>query len=173
MTPFVTAQRSEQGTDKTALRRIRVDVPEAELTEMRRRINATRWPEKETIAGLSQGVPLEIIKEVACYWATDYDWRKVEKRLNSLPQFITEIDGLDIHFIHKCSKHENALPVIVTHAYSDQPGQRFQSDVGSESGALGHLLGAKRRSDGQVVVGWSLESSPFFFRIDGPLSQTT
>jgi pimeloyl-ACP methyl ester carboxylesterase len=99
------------------IRPFHVNVPEAELTELRMRINATRWPERETVTDASQGVQLATIQELARYWATDYDWRKVEAKLNSLPQFITEIDGLDIHFIHVRSKHENALPLIVTHGW--------------------------------------------------------
>jgi pimeloyl-ACP methyl ester carboxylesterase len=101
----------------TAIRPFRVDMPEADLVEMRRRILATRWPEKETVADDSQGVPLATMRDLARYWATDYDWRKCETKLNSFPQFITEIDGLDIHFIHVRSKHENALPLIVTHGW--------------------------------------------------------
>src|SRR5262245_50867146 len=85
---------------------------QAELDELRRRILATRFPEKEPVADFSQGVPLATIRNLVRYWATDYDWRKVEARLSALPQFVTEIDGLDIHFIHVRSKHENALPVI-------------------------------------------------------------
>jgi pimeloyl-ACP methyl ester carboxylesterase len=108
----------EQAVDKTAIRPFHVNnVPEAELTELRRRINATRWPERETVTDASQGVQLATIQKLARYWATDYDWRKIEAKLNALPQFITEIDGLDIHFIHVRSKHENALPLIVTHGW--------------------------------------------------------
>jgi pimeloyl-ACP methyl ester carboxylesterase len=103
--------------DKSAIRPFQVNVPEAELTELRRRINATRFPEKETVADFSQGVPLATVQKLAKYWAAEYDWRKVEARLNAVPNFITEIDGLDIHFIHVRSKHENALPVIVTHGW--------------------------------------------------------
>jgi pimeloyl-ACP methyl ester carboxylesterase len=118
MTPAaVTKQRTEQTTAKTAIRPFHFEVPEAELIELRRRINATRLPEKETVADFSQGVPLDTVLNLARYWATEYDWRKVEARLNSVPNFITEIDGLDIHFIHVCSKHENALPVIITHGW--------------------------------------------------------
>jgi pimeloyl-ACP methyl ester carboxylesterase len=117
MTAIATKQRSEQATDSTALRSFRVSVPEAELTELRSRIKATRWPEKEPVTDLSQGVPLATMQKLALYWATEYDWRKVEARLNALPNFITEIDGLDIHFIHVRSKHANALPVIVTHGW--------------------------------------------------------
>jgi pimeloyl-ACP methyl ester carboxylesterase len=104
-------------SEGTAIRPFRVNVPEAELTELRRRIKATRFPEKETVADFSQGVPLETVKKLAHYWATEYDWRKVEARLNSYPQFLTEIDGLDIHFIHARSKHDGALPLIVTHGW--------------------------------------------------------
>jgi pimeloyl-ACP methyl ester carboxylesterase len=100
-----------------AIRPFRVNVPVADLDELRRRIAATRWPEKETVADSSQGVPLGTTRELARYWATDYDWRKVEAQLNALPQFITEIDGLDIHFIHVRSKHEHALPLIITHGW--------------------------------------------------------
>jgi pimeloyl-ACP methyl ester carboxylesterase len=108
----------EQAADKTAIRPFHVNnVPEEELTELRRRINATRWPEQETVTDASQGVQLATIQKLARYWATDYDWRKIEAKLNALPQFITEIDGLDIHFIHVRSKHENALPLIVTHGW--------------------------------------------------------
>jgi len=95
----------------------KVKFPEAELTELRRRINNTRWPERETVTDATQGVQLATTQALARYWATEYDWRKIEAKLNALPQFITEIDGLDIHFIHVRSKHENALPLIVTHGW--------------------------------------------------------
>jgi pimeloyl-ACP methyl ester carboxylesterase len=100
-----------------AVRPFSIDVPEADLVDLRQRITATQWPEKETVADESQGVQLATIQELARYWATDYDWRKVEEKLNALPQFITEIDGLDIHFIHVRSKHEDALPLIVNHGW--------------------------------------------------------
>ena len=103
--------------EATAIRPFRVDVPEAELTELRRRINAARLPEKETVVDFSQGVPLATVQKLAKYWATEYDWRKVEARLNAVPNFITAIDGLDIHFIHVRSQHENALPLIVSHGW--------------------------------------------------------
>ena len=105
------------GTDRGTIRPFHVSVPEADLVEMRRRIAATRFPEKEPVGDPSQGVQLETIQKLARYWATDYDWRKVEKKLEAFPQFITEIDGLDIHFIHVRSKHEGALPLIVTHGW--------------------------------------------------------
>ena len=99
------------------IRPFRIDVPEEDLVDLRRRLAATRWPDKETVTDESQGVPLATLQGLVRYWQTDYDWRKVEARLNALPQFITEIDGLDIHFIHVRSKHENALPLIVTHGW--------------------------------------------------------
>jgi pimeloyl-ACP methyl ester carboxylesterase len=99
------------------IRPFQVDIPDSELTELRRRITATRWPERETVSDATQGVQLATTQKLAQYWATDYDWRKVEARLNALPQFMTRIDGLDIHFIHVRSKHENALPLIVTHGW--------------------------------------------------------
>jgi pimeloyl-ACP methyl ester carboxylesterase len=106
-----------KGSDATAIRPFHVNVPEADLTELRRRIKATVWPNRETVADATQGVQLATVQRLANYWATDYDWRKVEARLNALPQFITEIDGLDIHFIHVRSKHKGALPLIVTHGW--------------------------------------------------------
>jgi pimeloyl-ACP methyl ester carboxylesterase len=114
---IATPPGSEQAADKTAMRPFRVNVPDAELTELRRRINATRFPEKETVTDFSQGVPLATTQKLARYWATEYDWRKVEARLNAVPNFIIEIDGLDIHFIHVRSKHENALPVLISHGW--------------------------------------------------------
>jgi pimeloyl-ACP methyl ester carboxylesterase len=112
-----TPQASKQADDKIAIRPFHVNIPDADLTELRRRINATTWPERETVPDASQGVQLATIQALARYWGKEYDWRKVEARLNALPQFITEIDGLDIHFIHVRSKHENALPLIVTHGW--------------------------------------------------------
>jgi pimeloyl-ACP methyl ester carboxylesterase len=111
------SQTRETTATQFAVRPFRINVPEEELVELRRRVLATRWPERETVKDASQGVQLATTQELARYWATDYDWRKCETRLNALPQFITEIDGLDIHFIHVRSKHENALPLIVTHGW--------------------------------------------------------
>jgi pimeloyl-ACP methyl ester carboxylesterase len=99
------------------IRPFHVDVPEEELTDLRRRIVATRWPEKETVVDESQGVPLALTQELARYWATEYDWRRCQEELNALPQFVTEIDGLDIHFIHARSPHEDALPLVVNHGW--------------------------------------------------------
>jgi pimeloyl-ACP methyl ester carboxylesterase len=99
------------------IRPFRIDIPDEALEDLRRRIAATNWPEKETVADQSQGVPLAMIQELARYWQTDYDWRRCEAALNVLPQFITEIDGLDIHFIHVRSQHDGALPLIVNHGW--------------------------------------------------------
>jgi pimeloyl-ACP methyl ester carboxylesterase len=100
-----------------AIRAFHVDVPDKALAEMRRRIAATVWPERETVPDSSQGVPLETMQALAQYWATEYDWRACEARLNALPQFVTEIDGLDIHFLHVRSRHENALPLVINHGW--------------------------------------------------------
>ncbi len=107
----------EAAEGTSAIRPFRITVPDEKLVDLRRRITATQWPERETVSDSSQGVQFTTIQNLARYWATEYDWRKVEARLNALPQFITEIDGLDIHFIHVRSKHENALPMIVTHGW--------------------------------------------------------
>ena len=110
------AVTTQQATD-TAVRPFTFEATDAELEDLRARILATRWPEKETVADQSQGVPLAMIKELASHWMTDYDWRTCEARLNAFPQFVTEIDGLDIHFIHGKSKEKNALPMIITHGW--------------------------------------------------------
>jgi pimeloyl-ACP methyl ester carboxylesterase len=111
------ANAEHVGLDSTAIRPFHVNFSDAELTELRRRIKTTVWPERETVPDATQGVQLATMKALAQHWAGEYDWRKVESRLNSYPNFITEIDGLDIHFIHVRSKHENALPLIVTHGW--------------------------------------------------------
>jgi pimeloyl-ACP methyl ester carboxylesterase len=104
-------------TQDGAIRPFRIDIPEAALVDLRRRIAMTRWPDRETVGDRSQGAQLAKLQEIMRYWGTDYDWRKIEARLNALPQFMTEIDGLDIHFIHVRSKHPNALPLIITHGW--------------------------------------------------------
>ncbi len=104
-------------TTATELRPFHVEIPERQLDDLRRRVAATNWPEKETVADQSQGVPLAMAQELARYWAAEYDWHTCEAALNALPQFITEIDGLDIHFIHVRSRHEDALPLIVNHGW--------------------------------------------------------
>ena len=113
----MTQVTQQTGKDKTAIRPFQVNVAEAELTELRRRVHATKWPDRETVTDQTQGPQLATLKKLADYWEKEYDWRKVETRLNALPNFITEIDGLDIHFIHVRSKHKDALPVIVTHGW--------------------------------------------------------
>jgi pimeloyl-ACP methyl ester carboxylesterase len=100
-----------------AIRPFRIDIPQGALDDLRRRIAETRWPDKETVADGSQGNQLATLQKIVRHWGTDYDWRKIEARLNALPMFMTEIDGLDIHFIHVRSRHENALPLIVTHGW--------------------------------------------------------
>jgi pimeloyl-ACP methyl ester carboxylesterase len=104
-------------TDAGAIRAFQIDIPQEAVEDMRRRIAATRWPERETVADDSQGVPLATMQALADYWGADYDWRTCEAKLNALPHFLTEIDGLDIHFIHVRSQHEDALPLIVTHGW--------------------------------------------------------
>ena len=100
-----------------SIRPFKVHIPQSDLDDLRRRILATKWPDRETVTDESQGVQLATMQKLAKYWATDYDWRKVEARLNALPQFITTIDGVDIHFIHVRSKYPNALPIIITHGW--------------------------------------------------------
>src|SRR5262249_22552374 len=113
--PTGVAQRTE--SDQTAVRPFTIGFPDAQLNDLRTRVNATKWPEQELVADASQGVQLSTTQKLAKYWGTEYDWRKCEARLKALPNFITEIDGVDIHFIHARSKHENALPMIVTHGW--------------------------------------------------------
>src|SRR5262245_39142461 len=112
-----TKQEASEQADKNAIRPFQVNIPEAELTDLRRRINETRWPKKETVADATQGVQLETIQALARYWGTEYDFSRLAARLNAVPNFVTEIDGLDIHFIHVRSKHEDALPLIITHGW--------------------------------------------------------
>jgi len=109
--------KSPAATEDKAIRPFRVKIPEEALVDLRRRLAATRWPDQETVTDRSQGVQLATMKELARYWQTDYDWRKAEAKLNALPQFVTTIDGVDIHFIHVKSRHPNALPVIITHGW--------------------------------------------------------
>src|ERR1700732_3445772 len=99
----------------TAIRPFKVSVPQSQIDDLRRRIAATRWPDKETVDDASQGTQLARMQELVRYWGSGYDWRKVESRLNAYPQFVTNIDGVDIHFIHVRSRNANALPVIITH----------------------------------------------------------
>ena len=117
---------TEKAPAATLIRPFTIETPEAELQELRERIVATRWPEKETVADPSQGVQLALMQEVARYWANDYDWRRCEAKLNALPNFMTEIDGLDVHFIHVRSQHEDALPLIVTHGWPGSPIEQLK-----------------------------------------------
>ena len=112
-----TSAPTRPAAEDRSIRPFTVQVPQAALDDLRRRINTTRWPDKETVADRSQGTQLAKLQELVRYWGTDYDWRKAEAKLNALPQFITTIDGLDIHFIHVRSRHPNALPIIVTHGW--------------------------------------------------------
>jgi pimeloyl-ACP methyl ester carboxylesterase len=111
------AVTTDKTAGETAIRPFTVEIPEADLEDLRSRIAATRFPDKETVEDDSQGVPLSVMQDLARYWATEYDWRKCEARLNALPNFVTEIDGLDIHFIHVRSEHEDALPIVVCHGW--------------------------------------------------------
>jgi pimeloyl-ACP methyl ester carboxylesterase len=113
----MSAVMQKKGGDAAAIRPFRVNVAETEIAELRRRVAATRWPRKELVADRSQGVQLATVQELARYWASEYDWRTCEARLNALPQFTTEIDGVEIHFIHVRSRHENALPLVMTHGW--------------------------------------------------------
>ncbi|HTE40016.1 MAG TPA: epoxide hydrolase [Steroidobacteraceae bacterium] len=113
----MSAVAQSNSSEKFAIRPFNASFPETELAELRRRISATRFPDRETVMDNSQGVPLETTQKLAKYWVTEYDWRDCEARINAHPNFITEIDGLDIHFIHARSKHENALPIIITHGW--------------------------------------------------------
>src|SRR5262245_11331852 len=115
-------------TPPSSIRPFSANFSPEEIAELRRRIIATRWPEQETVTDASQGVKLATIQKLARYWGTDYDWRKCEAKLKALPQFVTEIDGLDIHFIHVRSKREDALPLIVTHGW---PGSIIESSRSS------------------------------------------
>ena len=112
-----TAPGTRQAAEDRSIRPFKVQVPQAALDDLRRRIAATRWPDKETVDDRSQGAQLAKLQELVHYWGTGYDWRKVEAKLNALPQFITKIDGVDIHFIHVRSRHKNALPLIITHGW--------------------------------------------------------
>src|ERR687887_277085 len=135
---------------ESAVRPFRIEVPQGEIDELRRRIDATRWPTRELVTNRSQGVQLAAIQALARYWTTEYDWRRCEARLNALPQFVTEIDGLTVHFIHVRSRHENALPLIMTHGW---PGSVIElldtvgpltdpTELGWESGRIARAWAA-------------------------------
>ena len=140
-------------TGSEAIRTFRVEVSQTEIDDLRRRLQATRWPEKETVADASQGVQLATMQELVRYWATDYDFRRFEARLNAVPQFITEIDGLDIHFIHVKSPHENALPLIITHGWPGSIIEMLNVDRSAQ-----RPDGVRRRRGGRVRRGGSLDA---------------
>ena len=117
MTHAVTDVAQPKGTAGTEIRRFSFKASDADLADLRRRINATKWPEREWVPDSSDGVPLRTMQNLARYWGSEYDWKKCEAKLSALPQFTTEINGLDVHFIHVKSKHPNALPVIITHGW--------------------------------------------------------
>jgi len=143
------ALATERSASPTAIRPFQIDIPEESLEELRRRVAVTRWPDRETVNDRTQGAQLAEVRELADYWANDYDWRKVEAKLNELPQFITEIDGLDIHFIHVRSSHANTLPLIITHGW---PGSflEFMKVIGPLSDPESH--GARAEDAFDLVV---------------------
>ena len=146
---FMTGMPKPGGGANAAVRPFRISVQQSDLDELRSRIRATRWPDRETVDDESQGVPLATIQGLARYWATEYDWRTCEARLNVLPQYLTEIDGLDIHFIHVRSPHENAMPLIVTHGW---PGSIIEQlkiiePLDGSRGKRGEPLGCVPRGD--------------------------
>ena len=123
-------RRTEQGAtaEDATIRPFQVNVPDEDLVDLRRRVSSARWPSKELVADSSQGVQLATLEELARYWANEYDWRRCEAKLNALPQFTTEIDGLDVHFIHVKSSHETALPLIITHGWPGSVGEMLEVD---------------------------------------------
>jgi len=144
-----------------AIRPFRIDVPEEDLVDLRRRVVATRWPDRETVADQSQGAQLAKVQELVRYWGTDYDWRKIEATLNALPQFVTTIDGLDIHFIHIRSRDPNALPIIITHGWPGSVIEQLKI-IGPLTDPAGHGGSAEDAFD--VVIpslpGYGFSSKP-------------
>ena len=136
-------------TGDASIRPFSFQASDDDLADLKRRIKATRWPERELVNDGTQGVQLALMQKLAEYWATDYDWRRCEAQLNALPNFITEIDGLDIHFIHVRSKHENALPVIVTHGWPGSPIEQLKiiGPLTDPHGLRRHRRGRVRRGD--------------------------
>ena len=146
--------------EDASIRPFHISVPEEQLVDLRRRIAATRWPEKETVTDASQGVQLATTEKLARYWASEHDWRKVEARLNALPQFITGIDGLDIHFIHVRSKHEKALPLIVTHGWPGSIIEQLKHRAAHRSDrAWRHRSGRLRHRDSITSGPWLLRQA--------------
>src|SRR5688572_584476 len=124
--PFIGATATVAATGDTSIRPFEFHASDAALADLKRRIEETRWPERELVDDGAQGVQLALMQKLADYWANEYDWRRCEAQLNALPNFMTEIDGLDIHFIHVRSKHEDALPVIVTHGWPGSPVEQLK-----------------------------------------------
>lgn len=136
-------------SEAAAIRPFRVNIPEEALVDLRRRVLATRWPDRETVTDQSQGVPMAKLQQLVRYWGTDYDWRKVEAKLNSLPQFVTNIDGLDIHFIHVRSRHPRALPLLITHGW---PGSILELVKSIEPLTNPTAHGGRAEDDFDVVI---------------------
>ena len=145
--------QSVASTAANAIRPFRVSVPEEALFDLRRRIAATRWPDRETVTDHSQGVQLAKIQPLVRYWGTNYDWRKAEAKLNALPQFVTEIDGLDIQFIHVRSRHPNAMPLIMTHGWPGSPLELLKVDRST------HRSDGARRTRGRRLPSRSADVS--------------
>ena len=141
------------------IRPFHVNIAEEHLADLRRRIAATRWPDRETVNDQSQGIPLAKIKPLVEYWGTGYDWRKTEAKLNALPQFVTQIDGVDIHFIHVRSKHPNALPLIINHGW---PGSVLEQL--KVVGPLDRSDGGRGERGGRVRPGYSVDAWLRLFR---------
>jgi hypothetical protein len=150
--------RSDAAAGANPIRPFSINVPDEALLELRRRIAATQWPDRETVTDQSQGVPLATMRDRARYWATDYDWRRSEARLNALPQFITEIDGLEIHFVHVRSKHENALPLLVAHGWPGSIIEQLKSRPTCQS------HGTWRERIGRLPRGYPLDAGLRFLR---------
>jgi pimeloyl-ACP methyl ester carboxylesterase len=157
----VLPQFAAAAVDGNAIRPFRIEVPEADLVDLRRRVMATRWPDRETVTDDSQGVQFATIRKLAKYWSTEYDWRKGEAKLKALPHFITEIDGVDIHFIHVRSKHESALPLIVTHGW---PGSIIEQQkiVGPLTNPTAHGASASDAFDLVIpsIPGYGFSAKP-------------
>ena len=138
--PHGSAAAASRAAGPEAIRPFHVQIPETEIVELRRRVVTTRWPDRETVGDQTQGVRLEKLQDLVRYWGTDYDWRKAEAKLNALPQFVTRIDGLDVHFLHVRSPHHKAMPLIITHGW---PGSivEFLDIIGPLTDPGGHEIG--------------------------------
>ncbi len=151
---MATIQLDSTPAATAAIRPFHVEVPQADLDDLTRRIAATRWPTEELVEDRSQGVQVATLRALADYWATEYDWRACEARLNALPQFTTEIDGVDIHFIHVTSRHENALPLIMTHGWPGSVIELLESDRSADRSDRVRWNGRRRIPPGAAVLAW-------------------